>query len=289
MGNTKSIQEKAMLMDINISQWSARKLDRKVTQEVNKSHNASDDAGRYNKMLVSDPAIKELASIARDARGHFFKHTLPWQDTGSRILPAVTFMQLAQDMGRFKASFESKVHEIILNYNEMIRKAKTRLNGMFNMSDYPNASQIEKYYSFDVRVLPVPHAGDFRVELQEHIIDRIKDSMAEKEKESLELATQDLWKRVYDAVENVATQMSKPKPIVFDSLIGNVKELCKILPSLNINDDAGLDSVLADLESGLATVDTDSLKGDSAHGTRRDVAKEASGILSRINQLKGGG
>ena len=42
---TITITEKAMLAGVKISMWSARKLDRKVTDETNRAHNANADAG----------------------------------------------------------------------------------------------------------------------------------------------------------------------------------------------------------------------------------------------------
>ncbi|CAM5998721.1 unnamed protein product [Sphagnum balticum] len=61
---------RAMLASLRISSWSARKYDKRVTEETNRSHGADSDAGRYNKMLQPGDAssYKALTShIAANA------------------------------------------------------------------------------------------------------------------------------------------------------------------------------------------------------------------------------
>jgi hypothetical protein len=53
------LSRKATLVSVNVSQWTARRLDRKVTDEVNRQHNAAKDAGRYNKLLIEAEHLKE--------------------------------------------------------------------------------------------------------------------------------------------------------------------------------------------------------------------------------------
>lgn len=65
----KNLAEKALLVTLNISQWSARKYDRKVTEEVNDTHQAK-DAGRFNKLLIDKTHLDEIQKIVNEAR-HF--------------------------------------------------------------------------------------------------------------------------------------------------------------------------------------------------------------------------
>ena len=45
-----ALASRAMLMSLKISQWSARRLDREITDEVNSSHGAAADAGRHKQL-----------------------------------------------------------------------------------------------------------------------------------------------------------------------------------------------------------------------------------------------
>lgn len=83
-----TLSTRAMLVSLSISQWSGRRLDREITDEVNQSHNAASDAGRYNKLLLPKEALGGIVSVVSETRTDFLKRTLPWMDNGSRIMAA---------------------------------------------------------------------------------------------------------------------------------------------------------------------------------------------------------
>jgi hypothetical protein len=47
------LSQKAVLASVSISQWSARKLDKKATEEIHARNHAEPHAGRYNKLLIA--------------------------------------------------------------------------------------------------------------------------------------------------------------------------------------------------------------------------------------------
>ncbi len=49
-----SYSSSAMLVQLSISQWTARKLDKKVSAEVADAKRAAKGAGNYNKKLLGD-------------------------------------------------------------------------------------------------------------------------------------------------------------------------------------------------------------------------------------------
>ena len=85
---------RAMLAGLTISQWSARKTDKRATREVHTHHNAKDDSGTYRKALVAKSALEGIAAIASEARGTHYALTLPWLDSGARLLPAAAVLAL---------------------------------------------------------------------------------------------------------------------------------------------------------------------------------------------------
>ena len=59
----KSLKETAMRVRPSLSMWTARKFDKKVTGKVIEDHGASKDAGRWNKLLIAQDAIKKLVKL----------------------------------------------------------------------------------------------------------------------------------------------------------------------------------------------------------------------------------
>ena len=69
--------KRAMLVELTIRQWTARKHDRKVSREVDQGHGAQ-NAGRFNKQLIAKDALEKIAKKAGAIREFHYAHTLPW-------------------------------------------------------------------------------------------------------------------------------------------------------------------------------------------------------------------
>ena len=76
------LSRKATLVSVIIAQWTARKLDSKSPQEVNRTHGALEDAGRYNKLLIEDKRLEAINSLVSQARKLHHTMTKPWCDEG---------------------------------------------------------------------------------------------------------------------------------------------------------------------------------------------------------------
>src|SRR5262245_61701716 len=93
-GIKSQLARKAVLVSLNVSMWGARKYDRKVTKEVNRSRHASDDAGRYNKLLIEKGRLAPVLAVVTEARDLFYKYTRPWAK-GVGILPNVSYAEFS--------------------------------------------------------------------------------------------------------------------------------------------------------------------------------------------------
>ena len=139
-----NLTEKAMLVRQAINVWSGRKFDKKVTREVLDHHNASTDAGRWNKSLIARAALADVtrARAANQARTHHYDHTLSWEDWGARILPAAAYFDYMDEQRDFKTEFDAAADAFERNYVQYVNDAKAALNGMFDPNDYPGVHEI---------------------------------------------------------------------------------------------------------------------------------------------------
>ena len=275
-----TLHQKAMLVKLSISQWSARKYDKDATKLVATQFNTDTRVGRYNKALVPKEATDPTAKIASEARLYHYKNTLPWGDDNFRLLPAANYMDYSQKMREFKSEFSSAASDFESKFPQYIQDAQSRLNGMFNPADYPPASEIGSFYSMEVTVLPLPTSEDFRVTMQESEVARIREDIEKHNKEAQEAAMQDLWKRLYVAVENMAERLSNKDNIFRDSLVGNISELCGLLPKMNITDDPELERMRREIEDKLCGYEPITLRKDMAQRTQ--AAQDAKAIMSNM-------
>ena len=71
------LSQKAVLASLSISQWSARKLDKKVTEEIHARNHAEPHAGRYNKLLIAREGLQKVQHVAGEARTFHYAMTQP--------------------------------------------------------------------------------------------------------------------------------------------------------------------------------------------------------------------
>lgn len=274
------LEQKAMLVALNIGNYSGRKFDRKVTAEIANQHGTlGRDIGNFNKLLLAKKDTIELDRIVNSARVFHRTNTLPW-GVGYELLTISNFEKYSAGMREFSQSYDREVKRIQNKYPELIEEAKVRLKDMWNEDDYPTQDQLENKYYFKVTILPIPTTEDIRVNLQDEEIDEIKKSMEDNMKEVHAGIMKDLWGRLYEKIKNVSDQLSKDKTRIHTSLIGHLFDLCELLPSLNVLDDPNLNTLLRDVEADLCKYDTETLR--DSEEARKEIAKNADAILARI-------
>ena len=188
-----NITDRAMLVGLNIRQWSAVKHDKKVSSEVATAHGSDSKMGRYNKNLVSAEALAELKRIAGAARAEHYHRTLPWGDDGFRILTSAGYFDYNAKMSEFRQQFETALSTFTAGYSQYVEDARTRLNGLFNPADYPRS--IERKFGFEVSVRPVPDADDFRVDIGTAETARIKRDIQDQVNQTIQTAMAELSSR----------------------------------------------------------------------------------------------
>jgi len=280
-----NITEKAMLVRLSISQWTARRFDRKATNEVIEKYQADKDAGRFNKMLVDLDSVKNYQRAANEARTFHYENTLPWLDNDSRILPSANYLDYSKKMRDLKSAFEKAVQDFISEYPKLIEKAERDLNGLFNPADYPESYQLEDKFNFSVHVVPVPDKNDFRVSLTDDDVDKIKANIEKSVQASISAAVRDCWDRLYKVVKHMGEKLNDPKAVFRDSLVKNISDLCDLLPKLNLTSDPGLDRMSKEIGAVLGTLDPESLRRYELE--RKLAADRAGDILKKMSSYVG--
>ena len=280
-----NLSDKALLVQLSISQWTARKYDKKATREVAVNHNTTTDAGRYNKSLL--PMNDYLANVHKKAsaiRQKYYENTLPWGIEGTQMLPSANYLAFMADFRKEKGEWEYLVSEFLSNYDRLRLDAKRVLGSLYDDADYPLADQIESKFRMDMAVFPVP-TNDFRVQINDSELSRIQQDVEQRVKQAQQQAIQEVWQRLYDKVQHIAERLADPKAVFRDSMIENARELCALLPRLNFADDPNLEAMRQQVEQSLTNNNPDSLRCDPL--LRSDKAAEAKAIMDKMSVFMG--
>lgn len=277
-----SISNRAVLVNLSITQWSARKLDKKITHETNTQHGVDSEFGRYNKRLVAKEALDKLASIANAARAYHYQQTLPWDQSGARILASLNMPEYQAGIRKHRQDFEDAAASFVAGYPDFVADARRRLNGAFDEADYPTVTAVAGRFAFTSNMLPMPDTQDFRVQLSAEELASVERDINAR----VSAACRDVWDRVHEAVGHMATKLKeyglgadgKVTGAFRDSLVGNVCQLAELLPRLNVTGDAKLDELAKRLRAELCAEPAEVLRTNPK--ARADVAARASQILA---------
>jgi len=280
-----NLNDRALLVTLNIGGWVGRKLDKKVTQDVARNNGVSTSAGRYNKSLLpSCDLLDNIHSKAGLVRTDFYGNTLPWGIEGTFILPTSNYLPFTRKFRQDKADYFSLVDDFADQYPALKAKAQHDLGPMYCEADYPAEDTIRDKFYMDIKFFPVPSA-DFRVQIASDELMRIRLDVEQQVKDAQAVAMKDLWNRVYTKVEHIAQKLADPKAIFRDSMIDNAKDLCELLPRLNFADDPRLEALRLEIEGKLIK-NPEILRLHPE--IRRDTAADAKAIMDKMSAIMGG-
>jgi len=279
-----NLTDRAMLINLTIATWNAHRYDKQVSSDVATTHGSSISMGRYNKRLVGENAASmKLKVIVGDARQFHYTYTLPWATEGPRILPSAAFMTYASQMRTYKQEFEAAAQEFVQGYTALKQQAKTLLGQLYSEDDYP--ADVTDKFLFRWTVLPLPDAGDFRVHLATEEIEIIKSQITDEVQTATSGAMREVWQRLYEHVSKMAERLNIPDAVFRNSLVENLRGLCKLLPLLNLTDDKQLEALRVEIDQRLTPYDPDDLRDDKAQRAR--IAQAAADIQRKMASFMG--
>ena len=280
----------ALLVELNVSQWTARKLDRSTTDElVSNKHAQAKGAARVNKNLFAGRSeLEVVGQHVTETRSFVYDNTLPWSDSGIRLLPSAKFMEFNAKLQQAEDKFYGLVTEFVTVYPSLITAQAMALGDMFNRNDYPNPNDIEHRFNFNVNYMPVPASGDFRVDIGNDAQEELRKKLSSLADERVEYAMKDIKGRLLEHLKRMSDRLSidyvsgEAKPRKFhDSLLDGAHDLCDLASSLNIINDPQLDDARKALKKAIGGIDVKDLRKDV--GARTDVKTQVDDILSKFS------
>jgi len=273
-----SLKERAMVVNLHIGLWSARKYDEKVTREIEKIHDVY-NVGHFNKVLMKSTTLEQIQTWANKARSIHRDFTLPWGDNNDRILTTERYFDYLMKIGNCVMEFDQLSDKFAYKeYVSLKENEKVRLNSMYNETDYPHPDLIRNKFSLKAVFSPVTDASDFRLNLSDTMMESVKAQMKNELENRVKVANEEILEKVREVVSKMHETLAEPGKGFKSSLIGNVEALMETVPSMNIFGDVHIAEVVNMLKP--LCVNYDMLKNNDSF--RQDIAKKAKEILQAI-------
>jgi len=283
------VSASAVLVDLNISIWTARKLDRKVSDEINISKNTTANAGHYSKnLLAGSTTLTEIQKYASKIRLWHNTQTLPWSDNGTRMLPMKNFLDYKAGLALREGTLANMIKKFLAEYPTLVNDAATKLGALFDANEYPPVDEVEKKFKLTCVFSPVPEAGDFRIDAENDAKEELREQYEQHYEEKVGEALRDAWNRLHDALSHISERMEDTKDEdgnsvrkkFRDSVLEGPMELVELLAKMNVTNDPQLEEARRSLENALLGVDVDTLRNSDE--ARKNMKTKMDSILKKF-------
>jgi hypothetical protein len=195
------------------------------------------------------------------------------------------FMTYKQNLTTLETNYQALVDKFIIAYPNLVSAAAFQLGDLFNRDEYPEAEKIVNKFKFTVNYLPVPMAGDFRIDIGEEAKAELVKNCERAYNDRLNNAMKDAWGRLHECLmrmsERLADNEKGEKKIFRDSLIENAVELVDLLKHFNLTGDTNMELARNELAVAIMNHDADDLR--ESFVARESVKKKVDDILSKFS------
>lgn len=286
---THSISSSAMLVEFGVSQWMGRKKDKKASANVAMDNHAETGVASVSKKLLGTCVeLDTVHKLTGNIRNIHYGMTMPWSDTGLRLLPTAQYFKYHQTMTDLENQWHNKVSMFLSSYQWEISQAEAKLGDLFDSSEYPTTDALTTKFAFGLTYIPLPDAGDFRVDVGNDALAQVKTDYEEYYSRQLTGAMNDVWARLHDVLTRMSSQLSYKsdgkKEVFRDSLVSNVIDMVELLDVCNVTGDSQMAALKDKLSDAMYGVTADVLREDTF--TRDDTKRTVDQIIASLPSLE---
>ena len=265
--NVPSIGSASMLVELSISTWTGRKLDKRASADVTAQNHADTGMANVHKKLLGN--CDELTAVQKftaNVRNLHYGMTMPWSDTGLRLLPTAQYFKYHQAMTEVQNEYERMVQTFLDAYDWAIAQSQAKLGDMFDPADYPSTDSIASKFRFRFSYIPLPDAGDFRIDIGNEGNELVRNHYQSYYADQLKSAMDDVWQRAYKALSKMSERLDyadhEQKKVFRDTLVSNVTDMVELLNVCNVTGDSQMAALAMKLDDTLRGVTPDALRED---------------------------
>jgi hypothetical protein len=288
-----SLATSAVLVNAEVSVWSATKQDRVISNEVTTAKKADHSAGRYVKnLLADDPTHKQLLNYRQTVYNWLRRSTYDW--SGSlRLLPVVNLPKFKAEFHQHEKSYFALRDAFLDKYPTIVSNMAFKQGDMFDRSEYPSVDQIKDKFRIRLYVAEVP-TSDYRCAIADDLAEDLKLTYQKQiNDEIVPQVMADISHQFMEVMESISHccghdeigtsadgEVKTKKRKIYEGTIEKARALCDTFRSFNLTNDAEMAKASESLKNVLNGVDADSLRESDA--VRESVKSGVDDILTKF-------
>lgn len=288
-----SLASSALIVSVDVNVWTATKQDRAISNEVTASKNASADAGKFTKHLLSNSSEhKALLNYRQTVYNWLQRSTYDWA-AGARLLPTINLERFKKEYDEHEKAFSDLLDKFIVAYPSIVSDAAFKQGDMFDRSEYPDVVDVRSKFRMKLHISQVP-SNDFRSGgIANAIAEDLKNHYERQTAEIIDSVMDDASGRLIEIAERLKNACTEPeadddgkvkRKKIYDTTVTQAKEICQTLKAFNLTNNSALNAAVHDLAFALDGVGVEELR-ESAY-TRKEVRESIDDMLTKFKPLK---
>lgn len=284
-----TLRDAAMLVNVTISVWSARKLDRKQTKKAVEDAGATADAARVNKHLLAsaDASLREVHRKAKAIRNFVDDNSVPWDNGGNRLVTNDRALTLVGELKQLQDDFAAAVDAFVDEYPILRAQALDNLGDMADDTDYPQPDTVRRKFGVEVEFQPIAqNFSDVRTGLSDAQVTAFKNHFEKTANKQMAHALRAAWARLDENLQRYSKNLdlrdddTGKMKIFRDSMVTQLRDTVSLLRGLGFFGDEKMASIVAQVEKDIAALDAGQLRSSPA--TSVGVKAQVDGILNKM-------
>ena len=288
----QSIYRSCVLAHISLSVWSGRKQHPQSAQDLGGSIQSQLKTGVFQKQIFT--GIQEFDAIKRISgkiRNWHHEQTLPWSESGERLLPLESLHSYEKEYSDFAQEFEDTVNTFLDFYPKLISTQKKNLGALFAAQDYPDVSEVLSKFNSKCTFSPLIDPESWQLNVADSALRKFQHQYRELCEGRVKEAIDDLWLRLQMCLvhmtDRLADSSTGERKIFRDSLVANAVKLCHLSKYLNITADKKFETARKTLDEIISTVDIQNLRTNSV--ARKQLRSKLSKLLENHIGIRSSG
>lgn len=292
-----SLATSAVLVNAEVSVWSATKQDRVISNEVTTAKKADHSAGRYVKnLLADDPTHKQLLNYRQTVYNWLRRSTYDWNGS-LRLLPVVNLPKFKAEFQQHEKSYFALRDEFLNRYPTIVSNMAFKQGDMFDRNEYPSVDQIKDKFRIRLYVAEGPQS-DFRCSIAQDLAEDLKTTYQKQvNDEIVPQVMADIANQFMEVMESISHccgvdeiststngEVKTKKRKIYETTVDKAKDLCETFRSFNLTNDEALAKASASLEKVLSGVSAEDIRESDA--VRESVKQGVDDILGKFGSFK---
>lgn len=254
------IHERAMLCDLTMTSFTGVRTSKRDTDDLIESKGARRGSASVVVKLIPKEALAPIASVTTKIRSVHKMLTAPWSDTAD-ILPASLFMEHTSIINDGFAERDQAVSEFLRIYPQLEGPARQALGDLDFDRLWAPVDIVRQSFTHKIRHWPIPQGTDFRCDLDEQDLARVKEQADADAREMWQGAMSNIQNRIIVVMQNMIEKLEAYKETVSadgnttvtgafrDSIFDAANNLAQIMPHFNINNDPAMARAISEITS----------------------------------------